>query len=177
MPQFFGDSARGLVTVPSVFSQDEAVHLYEFTVPPTGVTVRMPNGTPYTQGTTLLAVNDTIVLGELPPNCIPTGLEIRSDRLDTSGTGTLAGSFGIVNTAGNALDTSTANGGAAWLVAAAATFNTAAGGSSTSPANSLFRVAPSNLGRQFGLHVTAVQATASPAGAKMTAVLRFRTAL
>jgi hypothetical protein len=177
MPQFFGDSARGVVTVPSNFSQDETVHFYEFIVPPTGVTVRMPNGTPYTQGTTLLAVNDTIVLGELPPNCIPTGLEIRSDRLDTASSGTLAGSFGIVNAAGTGLDTSAANGGAAWLAANAATFNTAAGGSSLTPANALYRVAPSSSGRRFGLHITAVQATASPAGAKMTAVLRFRTAL
>lgn len=63
---------------------------------------------------TALATNDVVEIGKLPAGHVPVDAQYVSDDLDTNGSPTAALSFGVLNAAKTAIDTSAGSGGAAW---------------------------------------------------------------
>ena len=61
-----------------------------------------------------LALNTVGAIAVLPAGHVPVAFELDAAQLDSNGTPTLAYSVVILNTAGTAISTATADGGAAW---------------------------------------------------------------
>lgn len=116
-----------------------------------------------------LALNDIGAVGVLPAGCIPVGLLVDSDDLDSNGTPTVAMSVGILNAAEDALSTAAADGGAVWgsgLTVAQA------GGQVQVLGKALSRVSASQSDRKIGALVSTAAATAAAGEIGLTLLYR-----
>ncbi|MCB5206103.1 LPD38 domain-containing protein [Methylovorus mays] len=62
-----------------------------------------------------LLLNNVFAMLVLPADCVPVGYVLRSADLDSNGSPAIALDLGVVNAAGNAISTSTVDGGAKWV--------------------------------------------------------------
>lgn len=99
-------------------------------------------------------------VGILPAGHIPVAIELDAAQLDSNGAPTLAYSVGVLNAGQTALDTSAANGGAAW--ATGQTIGRTAGGSASGPIASrpLKLTQQAQVDRFIGILLTGAAATA-----------------
>lgn len=67
-----------------------------------------------------VAATNVVQFFKLPAGCVPTGYRISNDDLDSNGTPTVTADLGILDSAGTAISTATADGGAKWLSASTA---------------------------------------------------------
>ena len=108
-----------------------------------------------------LASGQIGAVGYLPAGCVPLAIEADADQLDSNGSPTFAWSVGLLNAAGTAISTATADGGAAW--ATGQTIGRTSGGSASGFITSrpLKLVTQSSTGdRSLGLSITGSAATA-----------------
>lgn len=117
-----------------------------------------------------LDVNDIGRVGILPAGCVPVGLLIDSDDLDT-GAAAVAMSVGVLNAGETDLSTAEADGGAAWGTGLTVA---QAGGQVQVTSKALSRVTPTQTDRMIGLKVTTAPATKAPGVVGVT--LLYRTA-
>lgn len=61
-----------------------------------------------------VASGNVVEFFDLPANCVPVGYAINNDDLDTGGT-SMTVDFGLLDTAGTAISTATADGGDEWI--------------------------------------------------------------
>jgi len=112
-------------------------------------------------------------IGILPGGHVPVAFELDASQLDSNATPTLAYSVGILNAAGTALSTASADGGAAW--ATGQTTGRTAGGSASGivPSRALKTAVQSALAdRQIGILLTAAAATAVAGDLNLTLYYR-----
>jgi len=117
-----------------------------------------------------LDVNDIGRVGILPAGCVPVGLLVDSDDLDT-GTPAVVLSVGLLNAGETDLSTADADGGAAWGTGLTVA---QAGGQVQATSKALSRVTPTQTDRMIGLKVTTAPATKAPGVVGVT--LLYRTA-
>lgn len=117
-----------------------------------------------------LDANDIGRVGILPAGCVPVGLLVDSDDLDT-GTPAVVLSVGVLNAAETDLSTADADGGAAWGTGLTVA---QAGGQVQVTSKALSRVTPTQTDRMIGLKVTTAPATKAPGVVGVT--LLYRTA-
>lgn len=120
-------------------------------------------------------------IGILPAGCVPVGVLVDSDDLDTNATPTIQWAIGVSNAAVNAngrqgqtptdISTATADGGAAW---ATGITTSQAGGQAAFTSKALSRVTPVNYDR----YIVAKSTTAAATGAagKLGLTLTYRAA-
>lgn len=104
-----------------------------------------------------LALNTIGAIGVLPPGHLPVALLFDADDLDSNGTPTVAMSIGLLDAAGTALSTATADGGAVW--GAGITVGQA-GGQVQVLSKALSRVTATQTDRYMGILVSTAAATA-----------------
>lgn len=117
-----------------------------------------------------LDVNDIGRVGILPAGCVPVGLLVDSDDLD-SGVAAVVLSVGVLNAAETDLSTAEADGGAAWGTGLTVAQS---GGQVQVTSKALSRVTPTQTDRMIGLKVTTAPATKAPGVVGVT--LLYRTA-
>jgi hypothetical protein len=111
-----------------------------------------------------LDANDAGSLGILPAGCVPVGLTIDSDDLDTNGTPTLVASVGFINAADTDLD------GAAWATGITACQTGASAPVALSTA--AMRMPATQADRRFGIKFTAGAATKAAGQVGLTLMYR-----
>ena len=118
-----------------------------------------------------LALNDIIVMGSLPPGCLPVDLILDSDDLDT-GTAAITLSVGILNAGKTDID-ATASGGAAWIAAS----TVAQAGGLVRPTTAAITRTPVSASEQFwGIKVAAAPDVGTTTGT-IGATLMYRAAV
>lgn len=117
-----------------------------------------------------LDVSDIGRVGILPAGCVPVGLLVDSDDLDT-GSPAVVLSVGLLNAGETDLSTAEADGGAAWGTGLTVA---QAGGQVQVTSKALSRVTPTQTDRMIGLKVTTAPATKAPGVVGVT--LLYRTA-
>lgn len=111
-----------------------------------------------------LDANDTGAVGILPAGCVPVGLIVDSDRIDTNATGTIAASVGLVNS--DASDLS----GTAWAAGIVAGRDGSSAVVALAPA--AMRLAPADTDRRIGIKFTAAAATKAAGQVGLTLLYR-----
>lgn len=105
-----------------------------------------------------LALNDIGAVGLLPAGCLPVGLIVDSDDLDSNGTPTIVADVGVLNAAGDAISTDAADGGAVW---GSGLTVSQAGGQVQVLSKALSRVTATQANRKLGVKFTTAAATAA----------------
>ena len=108
-------------------------------------------------GTGDLALNDIGKVGILPAGCVPVGLKVDSDDLDSNGAPAIVASVGILNATLDDISTATADGGAAWGTGLTVA---QAGGQVDVLSKAISRVQASGSDRFVGVKFTTAAATA-----------------
>lgn len=128
-----------------------------------------------------LTLNNVGHVGVLPAGCVPVGINIDSDDLDTNGTPALAWSFGLSNATvannvqpatGTDISTATADGGAAWVTG---NQDSRTGVASANFTKAMSRVTPTTYDRYLLAKATTAAATA--AAGELGVTLLYRAAL
>lgn len=144
-----------------------------------------PNGTDVTAcrfaqavGASEMALNAIDNIGILPAGCVPVGVIVDSDDLDTNGTPTIAFAFGVSNAAvangvqgatPTDISTATVDGGAAW---ATGVTTAQAGGQAQFYSKALSRVQAVNYDRYIVAKATAAAATGAAGELGLTLLYR-----
>ena len=112
-------------------------------------------------------------IGILPAGHLPVGIEVDASQLDSNGSPTLAYSIGILNAAGTAISTASADGGAAWATGQT-TGRTAGGSASGTIASRPMKTAVQSTtsDRQIGILISGAAATAVAGDLNLTLTYR-----
>lgn len=113
--------------------------------------------------------NDIGAVGILPAGCVPVGVLVDSDDLDTNAAPAIALSVGVLNGDGDDLSTAAADGGAAWGTGLTVA---QAGGQVQVLSKALARVAATGVDRTVALKVTTAAATKAAGTVGVTLLYR-----
>lgn len=124
---------------------------------------------PLTMATADLALNNVGVIGLLPAGCVPVGVLVDSDDLDTGGSPALVWSIGLANTGETDISTAPADGGAAWGTGLTVS---QAGGQVQVLSKAISRVTATQADRKIMLKATTAAATAAAGELGVTLLYR-----
>jgi len=114
-----------------------------------------------------LAASDVIEFGFLPADHVPVDYLIDTDDLDSGAT--ITTDFGLLTSAGTAVSTATADGGAKWL---SADTGLRSATNLRPTANTITRVQPSSSNRKVGMVIAAGPSTATTGKIGVTLLYR-----